>query len=483
MKRSRALIPPSGQDAAFSFSAGFDPELIRASTLRVKQYVHPWFTATNFNREISDCLDDPTVLRLAIELPPRHGKSELSTRTFPSVFLGRNPDREVILTSYGADKAVGFSYDNMQLIDEPRFRQLFDLQLAPDYANKSHWKIKKRKGGLLATGIGGPIVGEGADLFVIDDPVKNREEAYSKTYREKLFEWWSTVVQRSLAGMDAKIIIIMQRWHHEDLLGKILQQEKRDGTTGKYKFKVLKFPAIDMTDANDKTNFSQGRALWPEKFALDYLVHLRKKMGPTNFGALYQQSPREESDYTIKRDWAQIVPGPAPADAVMVRCYDLAFKTKEKNDFTATVKISWSASQGEVIEHFEQWKEPIPQTMDRIKTRGVEEGPNVRIGILAGGTQVGYVQMLQNDTKLFGHIIEGLPEINDKIVNAVPWITRMKDGMVRLRAGKWNTEYMDLLEAFGPNCDHDDAPDATSGANSMLAQYIDYSVTPNQQPG
>jgi predicted phage terminase large subunit-like protein len=270
------------------------------------------------------------------------------------------------------------------------------------------------------------------------------------------------------------------------LAGRLMRADKLDGTKGKYKFKVLEFPAIDMSQAKDKKDLSKGRALWPEKFSLEYLLHLRNSkagMGPTNFGSLYQQKPREESDYTIKKDWAQIIPGMPGPEAVLVRCYDLAFKTKEKNDFTATVKISWSDKEGEVIEDFEQWKEPIPQTMERVETKAVEEGQNVRVGILAGGTQIGYVQMLQNKPRLLGHIIEGLPEIHDKIVNAVPWITRMKDGLVRLRAGKWNTELLDLLEAFGPNCDHDDAPDAISGGNSMLSQYIDYSVTPNVKHG
>lgn len=226
--------------------------------------------------------------RLIIEAPPRHGKSELASVRFPAWYLGRNPTHRIIGTAYGSDLANNFGRQARNVMELPEFKSIFPgVRLAKDTAAAKEWNIEGTGGGYIAAGVGGPITGRGAHVLLIEDPVKNRQEAESEITREQLWDWYTSTAYTRLEGRGV-VILIMTRWHEDDLAGRLIQKGKEDGD----RFHVVRLPAI-----------SDGKALWPEKYNETTLDGIRKVIGPRDFGALYQQNPVPNEGNTFKAAW------------------------------------------------------------------------------------------------------------------------------------------------------------------------------------
>lgn len=225
---------------------------------------------------------------LVLEVPPRHGKSLLISQYLPAWFLGRYPDRRVILTSYGAEFARSWGRKARDLVVQ--YSEWFgDVRVNDAQSAAVDWETN-HGGGMITAGVGGPVVGRGADLLIIDDPMKNAEEAMSETIREKQWDWWqSTLSTRREPG--AKTIVIQTRWHQEDLIGKLLKaSESGEGD----KVTRLRLPAI--AEADDPLGRHEGVALWPERWSLDKLKERRLTLGSFWWSALYQQRPTQHGD-------------------------------------------------------------------------------------------------------------------------------------------------------------------------------------------
>jgi predicted phage terminase large subunit-like protein len=227
-------------------------------------------------------------------LPPRHGKSYTVTETFPSWFIGRNPDRRVIEVSYSDDFANKFGRSNREKLWE--FGQdIFGVKVDPGHALSTDWGIYKRHGGMISAGLGGRITGEGADLMVIDDPIKNSEEANSQVYREKIWNTYQSTLETRMQAGGAKIIILT-RWHEDDIAGRILEGEDGKNWT------VINLPAL--AEENDVLGRQLGEPLWPsqgydEVWAADKKI----KVGPYVWAALYQGRPTPPSGELLKKEW------------------------------------------------------------------------------------------------------------------------------------------------------------------------------------
>lgn len=223
--------------------------------------------------------------RLIIQMPPRHGKSELCSKFFPAWFLGVFPQKNVILTSATDDLAMDFSVSARDLLSE--HGHLFGTSLRTDRASAQRWGTTAG-GGLRAAGVGGAIMGRGADLLIIDDYFKNVEEALSETIRRKMYQWYLTTSKSRLSPTGVQVIIAT-RWHHNDLIGEVLATAEKTGE----EWRTVSFPAI-----NDV-----GEALWPEQWPLDLLEPNRRSYYesgyPWMWEALYQQRPPE----TIDSEW------------------------------------------------------------------------------------------------------------------------------------------------------------------------------------
>lgn len=216
--------------------------------------------------------------RILVSLPPRHGKSEIVSHWTPVWSLANWPERKVILASYEADFAASWG---RRVRDTANSLPELGVRLRPDTQAANLWQTVQG-GGMVTAGVGGPITGRGADLLIVDDPLKNMEEATSPTIRERIWEWWQTTALTRLEPR-ASVVILMTRWHPDDLVGKLTTQPGRERWT------VVNMPALAL--AGDVLGRVEGEALWPERYPVGVLVGIRRDVGEDAWASMYQQRP------------------------------------------------------------------------------------------------------------------------------------------------------------------------------------------------
>lgn len=241
--------------------------------------------------------------RLIVEMPPRHGKSELVSRYFPAWYLGTHPTHRVILTSYEANFARSWGRKARDLLKEHGVR-LFGVSVAKDSEAANDWEIEGSEGGMATAGVGGPITGRGANLFISDDAVKNAEEAASLTIQQRNADWWDSTAYTRLEP-DGVAVVMATRWHVADLTGHILavqdEDGDKDGDLENERWYVLKLPAL--AEDNDVLGRAEGEALWPQRYPVTRLRRIRERIGSYFFGALYQQHPAPAEGGLFDRRW------------------------------------------------------------------------------------------------------------------------------------------------------------------------------------
>lgn len=240
-------------------------------------------------------------VRIILECPPRHGKSEIATKKFPAWVLGHHPEWPIVVSSYSSELATEFGQGTRDIVSSPTYQKIFTTRLRQDTKAKSKW-MTGSGGGYTAVGVGGAVTGKGFKIGIIDDPFKNREEADSETIRDSRWSWYrSTFYTRQEGG--SAIIVIMTRWHTDDLVGRLLEQQKKAEEEGeKYfdKWTRIKFPAIA---TEDEPYRKKGEALWPEKFPIESLRVKENSMGPYEWSALYQANPITSENQEFKESW------------------------------------------------------------------------------------------------------------------------------------------------------------------------------------
>jgi hypothetical protein len=210
---------------------------------------------------------------------------------FPAWFLGRHPDRSVIAASYGSELAVDFGRRVRGYVSDSLHRAIFPQSIISDDNDAAHRFGLMMGGNYFAVGAGGPITGRGGDLVLIDDPVKNREQAYSATERKNLQNWYETTAYTRLASAGA-VIAIATRWHEADLCGWLRKEHASEN------WKVLSLPAIAEHDERWRR---EGDALWPGKFPIETLDRIKEAIGSSAWASLYQQRPGAEEGAIFKR--------------------------------------------------------------------------------------------------------------------------------------------------------------------------------------
>lgn len=247
--------------------------------------------------------------RIILSVPPRHGKSELATIKFPAWALGKDPSIPFIVTSYGADLAEDFGLKTRDLINSPAYRAIFPTRLRKDTRAKGRWLVRtegqdgimeEAHGSYTAVGVGGAITGRGAKIAIIDDPLKNRQDAESAVMRKTVWDWYTSTLYTRLEGFGA-VILIMTRWHMDDLAGQLMahSQKLRDSGESYDDWEVIEFPAIaDVDEPHRKA----GDPLWPEKFTIENLQAIKKQVGIYDWAALYQQNPVLSETQEFKKD-------------------------------------------------------------------------------------------------------------------------------------------------------------------------------------
>lgn len=294
------------------------------------QYVHRGHWKRSKHLELTcnylEAIERGDILRLILSMPPRHGKSMTVTESFPSWCIGRNPDWRSIEVSYGDDLARGFGDRNRRKVEEFG-EELFGVRLDSSARDKSDWSIAGHYGGMVSTGVGGAVTGKGADLLIIDDPIKNRQEADSETYRNRLWsEWQNTLATRLHPG--ARVVLVMTRWHEDDLAGRLLREHGDEWT-------LVNLPAL--AEPDDPLGRAEGEALWPERYDVAALAAIKTTVGARTFEALYQGHPSPQEGSIFRRGWWGTYPLPPAEQARNMRqivlSWDCAFKDLETSDY------------------------------------------------------------------------------------------------------------------------------------------------------
>lgn len=308
--------------------AGFAPFVL---------FTTPGYKMGWVHREICETLEqflqdvrDKKSPRLMISMPPRSGKSELVSRKFPAYAFGIDPDLQIIATSYAADMAQRFNRDVQRVIDNDLYHAAFpETSLSErkgSYIRTSDlFEIVGHEGSYRSCGVGGGITGMGADILIIDDPVKDRKSANSATVRQSIYEWYTSTAYTRLSP-GGGVIVMCTRWHVDDLLGLLLKEEQNGGD----KWKVINYPAIA---EHDEPHRKAGEALHPERYPIESLLKIKGAVGSADWASLYQGRPTVLGGNIIKSGWFKRYKQLPELKYRLVDA-DTALKTKEANDFS-----------------------------------------------------------------------------------------------------------------------------------------------------
>jgi predicted phage terminase large subunit-like protein len=309
----------------------------KQSFLDFVQHVYPGYKVGPHHKRLAKIFEDIASgqkKRVIVNIAPRHGKSELISYLAPAWFLGKYPQKKVIMASHTADLAVNFGRRVRNLVGSEAYRDIFpQIELQADSKSASRWGTNFN-GEYFAIGVGGALAGRGADLFIIDDPHSEQE---AKQGRPDVFlpawEWFqSGPIQRLMPG--GAIVIVMTRWSKLDLTGQILnhmtQNEEAD------QWEIVEFPAI----------LPSGKPLWPEFWPIEELEAKRVGMDPRYWQAQYMQDPTAEEGALIKREWWQIweKDNPPPCEFIIMSL-DAAQEANTRADYNALT--TWGVFQNE----------------------------------------------------------------------------------------------------------------------------------------
>lgn len=426
--------------------------------------------------------------RVMIFLPPRHSKSMTVSEGFPSWFIGKDPERRVIEVSYGDSLAQKFGYANRRKVEEYG-KVLFDIETDSSNSSKTNWGIAGHRGGMISAGIGGSITGEGADLLIIDDPVKNRQEADSPVYREMVWdEWQNTLLTRLHPG--ARVIIIMTRWHSDDLAGRLLNNEGRVEDGGKWT--VISLPAIAEEaeqDAEgkwitypDQLGRSPGEALWPEHgYDVEWAARKKLEVGSYTWASLYQQRPRPRDEMKMfRREWFEIVDS-YPRDAKSVRYWDFAATEPKRGkdpDYTAGAKVCEKNGVYWITDMRRTRATPLGVEQLVVQTADIDTySLPIWIEQEPGSSGVNTIDHYRREV-LKGYPCYGNKVTGSKELRALPMSAAAEAGNVKVVRGPWNKAFLDELETFGDPSEHDDQVDAASGGFQKVALSIPTELAP-----
>jgi predicted phage terminase large subunit-like protein len=433
--------------------------------------------------------------RLMVFMPPRYWKSNTCSQKFPAWLLGKDPEKRVILASYGADLASEHSARVRDLIEGERYKNIFGERSsleAPVEIDESKraaqaWNLASHNGGMISAGVGGAIVGKGGHLLVLDDPFKNREEAESEANRSRIKKWYrSSFYTRQEDG--AAIIIILTRWDQDDIAGALLSESV--GNEDADKWDVIFLPSetsaevhYPITEIEYRENLLRGlylpmggdilgrglgEPLWPAKHSSEQLHSIRANIGDFEYSSQYLQMPRlAVGEFFDDQDFRVVERAP---DGLQWYWYcDLALGNSETSDFNATMGVGMD-EQGNLYLRDLLKERELETFMGEVRRlmHGGERG--AFWGVEDVAFQALVFQQFLRDQTLVSVDIRAIRPVGDKVTRARPWRRRAKDGHLFLVRGAWNQAFIREAAAF-PKGRHDDAVDAVSGAVQMMEEF------------
>ena len=448
---------PSAEDCAFT-------RLISYAAYQWPSYRDNWH-----HRQIArklEAVERGEITRLMITMPPRHGKSMLASEFFPAWYLGRNPDHSVVTATYAQELADDFGRKVKNQIEDPSYQAIFPgVALAGDSKSAKRFHINGLAGGyehmlaqqgvFYAVGIGGPLTGRGANLLLIDDPVKNREEAESEVFRKKTKDWYtSTAYTRLMPG--GRIIVIQTRWHDADLAGWLLAEHGHEG------WDTLNLPAIS----------PDGAALWADQYDLQALEKIREAIGPRDWSALYQQQPTPDEGEYFKSEWFRAGWATKPEEMRIYGASDYAV-TAGGGDYTVHVVVGldpdgrmhlldlWRKQAAS-----DEWVEAWCDLVRKWKPMGwAEETGQIKAGVGP------FLEKRARERQAYA-FRQQFPTRGDKAVRAQSIRGRMAmEGLFIRPDAPWRADVISECLRF-PAGVHDDVVDALGLVGQLLDQMI-----------
>jgi len=409
--------------------------------------------------------------RLILELPPRHGKSEMVTIRYPVWRMLRDPGLRIAVGSYSQTLANRFS----------RRARKIATRAGVDISTERHaadeWETEQ--GGVFrAVGVGGGITGQGADLIVVDDPVKNRKEAQSKAFRDGVWDWWTNDMYTRLEP-GGSAIVIMTRWHSDDIIGRILASD--DGPS----WERVRLPAL--AEPGDPLGRSDGAALCPDRYTRDALLAIQRVLG-RDFQALYQQRPQPREGGMFKyadlmAEGRIIAADAVPARGRRVRFWDTGASLG--GDYTVGMLVCLAENTFYIEDVVRgQWESDERRKVQRATAErdylrhgsGVKQWQWVEPGSGGKDQEVDFIKLMR------GFPAATLRTRKDKESNADIAASQVQGGNVRIVRAKWTSALVDeLVEVFGGQ--NDDQADALSGAVLVLSNTLETSVGDNPLEG
>lgn len=437
------------------------------------EYDLPWFQ--NLVYDYLDKWVKKEIKKLAIFMPPQHGKSSMSSIITPAFILGKNPKAKIVCASYNGSVSSRFNREVQDIMTGNRYKELFPLSRIPEAGqdkdnelrNAQYFETVGQKGFYKAVGVGGSLTGTTIEYGIIDDPIKDRKEANSKTYRENLYNWYTDVWSTRLNNESCELLLFT-RWHEDDLAGRLFDPSNIDYDPERAaKWTVIVLPALkeDVKAIDNQIEVKdprkEGEALWPDMHSVE--SHLSdKKTNPYTFASLKQQRPAPLEGGLLKREWFQIIKEtelPYNPDEVPMHFFiDGAFTEKTTNDPSAI--LACQEHRGKLY----IWNvQSVRYTLNKylgfssawMRENRYGMGSNVRVEYKASGP--GIASMLREPE----HGGFNVSRINDRHVSfgkmtrgeyITPAMASMK---VFLIQGPWNESFIKQCSTF-PNDVHDD---------------------------
>lgn len=453
-----------------SFHKQVKQELSRRNLSDFTNYTKPDFIEGWFNRIIAKELQQfyfdvmaGKQPRLIIQAPPRSGKSELFSRRFPAWAFGQNPNLQIIAASYSTDLASRMNRDVQRIIDSEEYQGVFPETTlngkniatvsGQSLRNSEIFEIVGHAGAYRSAGVGAGITGMGADIGIIDDPVKDAKEANSQTIRDAVWDWYTTTFYTRLSPKSG-ILLGMTRWHEDDLAGRLLREMNNDGD----QWRIVSFPAIAECDEEFRL---EGEALHPERYDLERLTKIKKAVGSQAWNALYQQRPSSKGGDIIKGAWFKRY-SVLPRMKRVIITADTAQKTKQHNDYSVIIVAGLGVDGGLYIVDLIRGKWEAPELEQKVsdvwsKYRSMSVH-KVYIEDKSSGTSL--IQNIQRKQRI---PVEGVQVDTDKYTRVLGVQGYIESGYIYLpNDAEWIEDFIKECEAFTATDSHkhDDQVDA-----------------------
>jgi predicted phage terminase large subunit-like protein len=405
------------------------------------------------------------IKRLMIFMPPGSAKSTYSTVLFPCWLFANTMNLNILGASHTADLAEDFSKRIQGFVNE--YKDLLGYSLSNQAANL--WSTSNG-GRYRAVGVGGPVAGFRSDICIVDDPIKNRKDADSPTFRDTAYNWFRADVLPRLRPNSA-LIIIQTRWHEDDLSGRLLNDNPD-------LWEVLSIPAIagvyddDGKLIPDPLGRAIGEPLWNDDPNYKYgelLESIRQEQGERDWYALYQQMPRPMSGGLFKTEKIAYLDA-APAGMHMVRAWDLASTAATGGrdpDWTAGALIGRTPQGGFVVADVVHIRGGPDDVEAAIVATASRDGRRIQISLPQDPGQAGASQVLYLTRKLAGYKVHTSRETGDKATRAAPFASQVNVGNVSFVKAPWNKTALGEMASF-PGGSHDDIIDACSRGFDLI---------------